>query len=147
MDRPAVTGVPPTFKPVVALEDCFDAVYGLELLDDGQQDGVVRGRAALRDELRQQFGLLHGGVIAAMAEALASRGTWVGVHDQGKAVMGLSNESNFLRPITGGHLNQTATVKHRGRTRWMWEVESCDDEDRLCAVTVVNIAVRDRRRD
>jgi 1,4-dihydroxy-2-naphthoyl-CoA hydrolase len=145
MDRRPVTGIPETFKPVVALEDCFDAVYGLELLDDGDRDGVVRGRTAIRDELRQQFGLLHGGVIAAMAEALASRGTWVGVHDQGKVVMGLSNDTNFLRPITGGHLNQTAAVRHRGRTRWLWEVESRDDADRLCAVTIVNIAVRDRR--
>lgn len=140
-----MTGIPETFTPVVALEDSFDAVYGLELLDDGDRDGVVRGRTAIRDELRQQFGLLHGGVIAAMAEALASRGTWIGVHEQGKMVMGLSNDTNFLRPLTGGHVNQTAAVRHRGRTRWLWEVESRDDEGRLCAVTIVNIAVRDRR--
>jgi len=106
MDRRPVTGIPETFEPVVALEDCFDAVYGLELLDDGNRDGVVRGRTAIRDDLRQQFGLLHG----------------------------------------RGHLNQTAAVRHRGRTRWLWEVESRDDDDRLCAVTIVNIAVRDRRR-
>jgi 1,4-dihydroxy-2-naphthoyl-CoA hydrolase len=145
MDRRPVTGIPPDFQPAVALEDCFDAVYGLELLDDGHEDGVVRGRTPIRDELRQQFGLLHGGVVAAMAEALASRGTWIGVHDQGKVVMGLSNDTNFLRPLTEGHVNQTAAVRHRGRTRWLWEVESRDDQDRLCAVTIVNIAVRDRR--
>ncbi len=103
------------------------------------------GAPPIRDELRQQFGLLHGGVIAAMAEALASRGTWIGVHDQGKVVMGLSNDTNFLRPLTEGHVNQTAAVRHRGRTRWLWEVESRDDLNRLCAVTIVNIAVRDRR--
>jgi uncharacterized protein (TIGR00369 family) len=145
MDRPPVTGIPTSFEPVVPPEESFDAVYGLEVLDDGRSNGVVRGRVALRDELLQQFGLLHGGVIAAMAEALASRGTWLGVHDEGKAVMGLSNDTNFLRPITGGHLNQVATAEHRGRTRWLWEVQSRDDADRLCAVTIVNIAVRDGR--
>jgi acyl-coenzyme A thioesterase PaaI-like protein len=57
--------------------------------------------------------------------------------------MGLSNETNFLRPITSGHLNQVAEVRRRGRTRWLWEVQSRDDDQRLCAITMVNIAVRE----
>jgi 1,4-dihydroxy-2-naphthoyl-CoA hydrolase len=144
MNEQPPTGIPPGFVPVVPIEESFDAVYGLELLDDGSADGTVRGRAAVTADLLQALGLLHGGVIAAMAEALASRGTWIGVQDQGKVVMGLSNETNFLRPITSGHLNQVALPRHRGRTRWLWEVQSRDDEDRLCAITTVNIAVRDR---
>jgi acyl-coenzyme A thioesterase PaaI-like protein len=36
-------------------------------------------------------------------------------------------------------------VRHRGRTRWLWEVESRDDQSRLCAITIVKIAARDRR--
>jgi 1,4-dihydroxy-2-naphthoyl-CoA hydrolase len=138
-----LTAIPAGFTPVVALDQCFDAVYGLEVLDVGADDGVVRGRVALRDELRQQSGLLHGGVISSLAEALASRGTWLAMYPQGKVVMGMSNETNFLRPLLEGHLNATAVPLHRGRTRWVWEVQSRDDEDRLCAVTTVNIAVRD----
>jgi uncharacterized protein (TIGR00369 family) len=138
------TGIPAGFVPVVPLDESFDAHYGLEILEDGSGDGTVRGRAAVTPDLLQPLGLLHGGVIAAMAEALASRGTWIGVYRENKIVMGLSNETNFLRPITAGHLNQVAIPKHRGRTRWLWEVQSRDDEDRLCAITTVNIAVRDR---
>jgi 1,4-dihydroxy-2-naphthoyl-CoA hydrolase len=140
VDRPP-TGIPEGFEPVVALDRGFDAVYGLELEDDGTRDGVVRGRVAIRDQVRQQFGLLHGGVIAAVAEALASRGTWVGV-DRGKRVMGLSNETNFLRPLTEGHVHATAVARHKGANRWVWEVESRDDAGRLCAISTVNIAVR-----
>jgi 1,4-dihydroxy-2-naphthoyl-CoA hydrolase len=136
------TAIPAGFEPVVALDRCFDAVYGLELDDDGTRDGVVRGRVAIRDQVRQQFGLLHGGVIAALAEALASRGTWVAVHDQGKRVMGLSNETSFLRPLTEGHLHATAVARDKGADRWVWEVQSRDDAGRLCAITTVNIAVR-----
>jgi uncharacterized protein (TIGR00369 family) len=100
---------------------------------------------AIRDELRQQAGLLHGGVIAAVAEALASRGTWLGA-GQGMAVMGMSNETNFLRPFLDGHVNAVAIPRHRGRTRWLWEVQARDDDDRLCAVTMVNIAIRPAQR-
>jgi 1,4-dihydroxy-2-naphthoyl-CoA hydrolase len=138
-----LTAIPEGFEPAVALDRCFDAVYGLEVLDDGLDDGVLRARVAIRDELRQQFGLVHGGVVSALAEALASRGTWLGVYRQNKIVMGMSNETNFMRPLLEGHIHATATTRHRGRTRWVWEVEARDDEGRLCAVTIVNIAVRD----
>ncbi len=140
-----LTAIPQGFEPVIALDRCFDAVYGLEVLDDGIEDGALRGRVAIRDELRQQAGLVHGGVIAALAEALASRGTWLGVYRQAKVVMGMSNETNFMRPLLEGHIHATATARHRGRTRWVWEVEARDDHGRLCAVTIVNIAIRDAR--
>jgi 1,4-dihydroxy-2-naphthoyl-CoA hydrolase len=143
MEQQPLTAIPAGYEPAIALEECFDAVYGLEILDVGTDDGNVRGRVMIRDELRQQFGLLHGGVISALAEALASRGTWLAMYPHGKVVMGMSNETNFLRPLLEGYVNATAVPLHKGRTRWVWEVQSCDDEQRLCAVTRVNIAVRD----
>src|SRR5579871_4632723 len=138
-----LTAIPDGFEPAIALDRCFDAVYGLEVLDDGMADGVVRARVAIRDEVRQQFGIVHGGVVAALAEAMASRGTWLRVYKEGKIVMGISNETNFLRPFVAGAINAAAVARHRGDTRWVWEVESRDDDDRLCALTTVNIAVRD----
>jgi 1,4-dihydroxy-2-naphthoyl-CoA hydrolase len=138
-----LTAIPAGFEPVIALDRCFDAVYGLEVLDEGTSSGVLRARVAIRDELRQQFGIVHGGVIAALAEAMASRGTWLAVYRQRKIVMGLSNESSFVRPFVSGSINATATPRHRDETRWVWEVESRDDQGRLCALTRVNIAVRD----
>ncbi len=143
MEHPPLTAIPDGFSPPIPLDRCFDAVYGLEVLDDGGGDGALRGRVAIRDELRQQFGLVHGGVIAALAEALASRGTWLASYPRGKVVMGMSNETNFMRPFLEGHIHATAVARHTGRTRWVWEVQSRDDDQRLCAVTTVNIAVRD----
>lgn len=143
MEPAPLTAIPDGFEPPIALDRCFDAVYGLEVIDVDARDGSVRGRVAIRDELRQQFGLLHGGVISALAEALASRGTWLALYSEGKVVMGMSNETNFMRPLLEGHVHATAVPRHRGRTRWVWEVEARDDEQRLCALTVVNIAVRD----
>ena len=142
IDKDPLTAVPEGFTPAVPLDRCFDAVYGLEILE-AADDGTLRGRVAIRDELRQPWGLVHGGVVSAFAEALASRGTWVGVGDPSKLVMGLSNETNFLRPLLEGHINAIAIPRHRGRTRWLWEVQARDDQDRLCAITTVNIAVRD----
>lgn len=140
-------GVPDDYEATVAMERSFDALYGLELVPAAEQDGegAMRGRVAIRDELRQQAGILHGGVLAAMAEALASWGTWRGAAAPGIAVMGMSNDTSFLRPFVDGHVTAVATPVHRGRTRWLWEVRHHDDQGRLGAVTMVNIAIRPRR--
>ncbi len=118
----------------------FDALYGLELLEVG--DELVRARVVVRDEVRQPLGLVHGGVLAAIAETLASVGTAVVVMPAGMAAMGLSNNTSFMRPILDGTIHARAVRRHRGRTTWIWDVEICDDDGRLCALTRMTIAVR-----
>jgi uncharacterized protein (TIGR00369 family) len=95
--------------------------------------------------LTQPFGLVHGGVFATVAETLASLGTYLAVAEEGKHAMGLSNATSFLRPVTRGAIHATARAIHRGSTTWIWDVEMRDDDDRLCAVTRMTIAVRDPR--
>jgi 1,4-dihydroxy-2-naphthoyl-CoA hydrolase len=114
--------------------------------DLAQQDGgVLTASVPVRPELLQPFGLVHGGVFAAIAETLASIGTFVGVHEEGMQAMGLSNSTSFLRPILAGTIHATARPIHRGRTTWLWDVDITDDEDRLCATTRMTIAVRPPR--
>ena len=59
--------------------------------------------------------------------------------------MGQANDTTFLRPIGDGHINASATPRHRGRTTWVWDVEITDDEGRVCALARMTIAVRPRR--
>jgi uncharacterized protein (TIGR00369 family) len=119
----------------------FDKLYGLELIEI-TEDGA-RGQVSVREELKQPFGLVHGGVYAAIAESLASIGTAVAVARDGKIAVGLSNQTSFLRPITDGTIHAVALPKHRGRTTWVWEVEMSDDQGRLCVLTRMTVAVRD----
>lgn len=130
-----------TFElPHVSTEG-FDGLFGLEYTV--MTDQRMCGRVAVRDELKQPAGLVHGGVYAAIAESLASLGTAIGVMGDSKLAMGLSNQTSFLRPITTGTIHAEARRMHRGRTTWVWEVEIHDDQQRLCVLTRVTIAVRD----
>jgi len=131
-----VNGSDPRFERVQG----FDALYGLEVLE--VTDELVRAQVAVRDELRQPFGLVHGGVLASISETLASLGTAVVVMPEGNAAMGSSNATSFLRPIVEGTIHARALRRHRGRTTWVWDVEITDDADRLCALTRMTIAVR-----
>jgi 1,4-dihydroxy-2-naphthoyl-CoA hydrolase len=121
----------------------FDRHYGLEI--DEATDEVVRAHVLVREHLLQPVGLVHGGVHASIAEALASFGTNVGVLPEGNIGLGMSNHSTFLRSIREGTIHATARRVHRGRTTWVWDVELTDDDGRLCAVSRVTIAVRPLR--
>jgi 1,4-dihydroxy-2-naphthoyl-CoA hydrolase len=118
----------------------FDRLYGLEVLE--WSDEEVKAQVRVRDELRQPAGLVHGGVLASIAEAITSMATWVSVHEEGRSAQGMSNQTSFLRPILDGTIHAVARRRHRGRTTWVWEVDITDDAGRLCALVRMTIAVR-----
>jgi uncharacterized protein (TIGR00369 family) len=119
----------------------FDGLLGLEIVEmDAER---ARARLTVRDELKQPFGLVHGGVYASIAESLASVATAAAVSRDGQIAVGLANQTSFLRPITDGIIDAVAIRRHRGRTTWVWEVEMSDADGRLCTLTRMTIAVRD----
>ena len=118
----------------------FDGLYGLEVV--ALSDEEVTAQVVVRDELRQPAGLVHGGVFASIAESITSLATWVAVAPDGQSAQGLSNQTSFLRPIVDGTIHAVARRRHRGRTTWVWEVEITDDQQRLCALVRMTIAVR-----
>jgi 1,4-dihydroxy-2-naphthoyl-CoA hydrolase len=118
----------------------FDQLYGLEFLEASPD--IVRAQVVVDERHKQPLGLVHGGVYAAIAESIASIGTWLGVKDDGKISMGMNNNTTFLRPMTEGTVHAVATPLHRGRTTWVWDVEITDDAGKRVAVTRMTIAVR-----
>ena len=120
----------------------FDELVGTEWLEIGPER--ARARIAISKHHTQPLGLVHGGVYATLAESICSRATAEAVGREGKAALGLSNSTTFLRPASDGHLNAVATRRHSGRTTWVWDVELSDDEGRICALVRMTIAVRPR---
>jgi 1,4-dihydroxy-2-naphthoyl-CoA hydrolase len=120
----------------------FDGLIGTEWLSDDPDDARVR--LALRDELRQPFGLMHGGVMSTLVESVCSRATAGAVWEDGMAAMGQAIDVSFIRPVTDGGVEVRAKARHRGRTTWIWEAEVLNDEGKLCALARMTIAVRPR---
>jgi 1,4-dihydroxy-2-naphthoyl-CoA hydrolase len=118
----------------------LDQVLGFELL--GWDDEKARGRFSVENRVRQPFGIVHGGAYAALAETLASIATHTAVSGEGNLAMGQANHTSFLRPVSSGIVTAEARRRHRGRTSWIWDVDFRDEQDRLCAVTRVTMAVR-----
>ena len=120
----------------------FDGLIGTEWLSDVPDDARVR--LPIRDELRQPFGLMHGGVMSTLVESVCSRATAGAVFEDGMAALGQSIDVSFIRPVTEGSVEVRAKARHRGRTTWIWEAEVLNDEGKLCALARMTIAVRRR---
>jgi uncharacterized protein (TIGR00369 family) len=115
---------------------------GIEYL--GGTPDRTEGRFEVTEKVLQPFGIVHGGAFAALAETICSAGTYDAVFGDGMIAMGQSNQASFLRPVSSGHVHAVATARHRGRTTWIWDCELTDDQDRLCALVRMTIAVRPR---
>ncbi len=122
------------------LQSHFDGLIGTEWLSD-DPDGA-RARVPIRDELRQPFGLMHGGVMSSLVESVCSRATALAVYGDGMAAMGQSISVSFMRPVTSGHAEVKAEARHRGRTTWVWDAEILNADGKLCALAQMTIAVR-----
>jgi 1,4-dihydroxy-2-naphthoyl-CoA hydrolase len=116
----------------------FDALYGIEI--EAATGDQARGSVPVADGVRQPAGLVHGGVYASMAESLAVAGTQAAT---GRAAVGHSSQTSFLRPITDGTVHASGRPRHRGRSTWVWEFDVTDDGGRLCALVRMTVAVRD----
>jgi len=128
------------FEPVIPYAETFDALYGLQVLEVSPERVVAA--VLVRDAVKQPMGLVHGGVYASIAESITSMATARCVVPEGSMAMALSNQASFLRPIIDGTIHAVATRRHRGRSTWVWDVEITDDEDHLCALVRMTIAVR-----
>jgi 1,4-dihydroxy-2-naphthoyl-CoA hydrolase len=100
----------------------------------------------IQPELHQPHGIVHGGIYCTLVETAASTGATVWLGERGH-VVGVSNQTDFLRAIREGLLTATATPLHRGHLQQLWVVEIVDESGRLAArgqVRLQNITDPDR---
>jgi 1,4-dihydroxy-2-naphthoyl-CoA hydrolase len=116
---------------VVEMPDITGGLEGLLGLtfDEVGADRVVI-RWTVRPELHQPFGIQHGGVYCAVVETAASVGGSIWLGGRGR-VVGVSNQTDFLRAVRDGELTAVGTPVHRGRSQQLWQVEITDRDGRL----------------
>jgi 1,4-dihydroxy-2-naphthoyl-CoA hydrolase len=94
----------------------------------------TQARLEVQPKLLQPMGIVHGGVYCSMVESLASVAayTWLQANGGG-SVVGVNNNTDFLRAISSGTVYGAATPVHRGRRQQLWLVTITNSEDRLVA--------------
>jgi 1,4-dihydroxy-2-naphthoyl-CoA hydrolase len=112
----------------------FDAELGLrftELTPDS-----ARAQLEVTPKLLQPMGLVHGGVYCSVIESMASVAAYTWLNSGGRAggnVVGVNNNTDFLRSIGSGMVYGAAEPIHRGRRQQLWLVTITDDNGKVVA--------------
>ena len=99
------------------------------------KDGVSVA-LAIRPDLLNSNGVLHGGVIASLADEAA----WWAIHhhfDQERACTTTELKVNYLLPISGAQVTARAYLVRAGKTLCVSRVDIFDDRKRLAALSTV----------
>lgn len=123
----------------------FSKLLGAELVRFSAEG--IELHVPLSEQLKQQHGFVHGGVISYAADNAL---TFAGGFALGPSVVTSEFKINYVRPVLGRVLIARAVVVHAGRRQAVCrcEVLSQDgDTEVLCAVAQGTISSIDRRDD
>ena len=82
----------------------------------------VTGSVTLGPEQHTPWGVVHGGLYCSVVESAASIGASAAVVDRGQFAVGVSNQTDFIRPMAAGRLDVVAEPIQQGRTLQLWQV-------------------------
>ena len=121
-----------TTQVPAGLSDGFDNELGLTYLELTADGG--RAQLEIHDRLLQPWGIVHGGVYCSIIESLASVSGHVWLCENGGGtVVGVNNNTDFLRALSSGTVTATSTPIHRGRRQQLWLITITDGNDRVVA--------------
>lgn len=101
----------------------------------------------VNDSTRQPVGILHGGASVALAETIASVGTYNLIDQVNQMAVGLEINANHIRAKRDGIVTATATPLHKGRTTMVWDIKITDEDGKLVCVSRCTMAIMDRKTE
>ncbi|HEY0003210.1 MAG TPA: PaaI family thioesterase [Pyrinomonadaceae bacterium] len=117
----------------------FAHLIGLELGE------IERGTATLylnvRDELKQNNGLMHGGAIASLIDT-ASAFAILPLLEPAETISTIDLTIHYLRPLLSGRASALARLLRQGRRRLTVSVDVLDDRQTLAATAVTTYIKR-----
>ena len=100
----------------------------------------VRCELTIGQQHLQGYGIVHGGVHCGIIETLSSMGAYLFARERGQHVVGLENNTSFIRAVrAGSKLRAVATPITRGRQTQVWQAQVLDEQDRLVATGRVRL--------
>ncbi len=104
----------------------------------------VRAELTVGPQHLQAYGIVHGGVHCGVIETLASIGAYLFASERGQHVVGLENNTSFVRAVrAGAKLSAVATPITRGQKTQVWQASVLDDTGRIVATGRVRLLCLD----
>ncbi len=111
----------------------YAKLIGLELGE--MKPGEATLHLDIRDELKQNQGVVHGGAVASLIDTAAAFAVVTRL-EPGERVTTTDLTIHYLRPITSGRLTATARIVRGGRRLFVLAVQVMNDDEVLVATAV-----------
>ncbi len=111
----------------------YAKLIGLELGE--MKPGEATLHLDIRDELKQNQGVVHGGAVASLIDTAAAFAVVTRL-EPGERVTTTDLTIHYLRPITSGRLTATARIVRGGRRLFVLAVQVTNDHEVLVATAV-----------
>jgi uncharacterized protein (TIGR00369 family) len=107
----------------------FAGTLGITVLR--YEPAEVRARLAWARELCTAGGVLHGGVLMALADSTGGACAYLNLPDGAQGTTTVESKTNFIRAVRGGAVASASRPVHIGRTLIVVETDVRDERDRL----------------
>src|SRR5712692_9282451 len=108
----------------------------------------VRAELTVGPEHLQSYGIVHGGAHCGLIESMASLGAALYAISRGQSVVGLENNTSFVRAVrAGARLHAVSTPITRGRKTQVWEARVLNDEDKIVAMGRVRLLCLEQEQE
>ena len=120
-------------EPLPDLGKGFDNELGLKYIEL-TPDGGKRASSRSPTSCCSPTGIVHGGVYCSIDREPCQHvgAVWLSANGGGN-VVGVNNNTDFLRAISSGAVTAVSTPIHRGRRQQLWLITITDDNDRVVA--------------
>ncbi len=106
---------------------------GLDLVS--VETGKATVKLTVRDDLRQPYGLLHGGATASLIDTATAMAIVATLPEDEKATT-IDLNVQYLRPVTDGQIHCTAKIVRAGKRIIFLSAEVVDDDGRIIATAL-----------
>lgn len=105
-------------------------------------ENTLTARLLVRNELKQPFGNLQGGITATLVESVASAAANLCVNPNHHQCFGLELNINHIKSVSNGYIYATAQPAHIGRSTQVWWVNVVNEAKQLSATGRLTIMVK-----
>ena len=116
-------------------------VSALDIQIDAITEDTIVGIMPLTNNIKQPYGIVHGGANCVLAETLGSLAANMTLNPKTHHAVGLNISTSHIKAVRNGNIKGIATNTHLGKTTQIWEIKTFNDANDLTSTSSLTMVI------
>lgn len=116
-------------------------VSALNIRIEEISDNSLVGILPVTNNIKQPYGIVHGGANCILAETLGSLAANMILNPKSHHAVGLNISTSHIKAVRNGKIKGVATYTHIGKTTQVWEIKTYNDSNDLTSISILTMAI------